>query len=262
MTFVLLTLVLAQTDLGCTKDTDCKGDRICEAGLCMNPPVQTAPVTPPPPPPRVESSDSWPKITRRNGQICMQSLDDAGRIVEACRADEPRPRAAGDAAADESYAQRVERALAERQQPPSRSSLVGDLGVTFGIAVLMAGTAIGMPTVGAHGALGGRTSESIGVMVVLDAALSFNSAVSVFTATVGPGLRIGDAGHVTVAAGPTYFGLTSPFLKGSSLAATMLVRGILPFAGGGLGAHGQIALTFDQSGAMLQFGVGIGGSQF
>ena len=192
----------------------------------------------------------------------MQSLDDTGRIVEACRADEPRARTAGDDTGDESYAQRVERAHAERPQPPKHSVLVGDLGVTFGIAVAIAGTAVGLPTIAAHGSLGGRTSESLGVMVVIDGAFSFNSAISIFTATLGPGLRIGDAGHVTVALGPTFLSFATSFTKGASLAATMLVRGVLPFAGGGIGGHGQIALTFDASGAILLFGVGIGGSQF
>jgi hypothetical protein len=30
---------------GCEKDTDCKGDRICEAGACVNPPAVTQPET-------------------------------------------------------------------------------------------------------------------------------------------------------------------------------------------------------------------------
>jgi hypothetical protein len=43
---------------GCTKDTDCKGDRICDAGVCVEPrPAQTqtptAPVETPPVPPTV-----------------------------------------------------------------------------------------------------------------------------------------------------------------------------------------------------------------
>lgn len=258
---LLMALVLAQSDLGCTKDTDCKGERICEAGVCVNPVAPVVPVSAPPPPPRIESSDGWPKIIRRDGQICMQSLDDAGRVIEACRADEPRPRASA-SDSDESWAQRVERARSERPTEPKRSTFVADLGVTFGIAVAIAGAAVGLPTIAAHGALGGRTSDSLGVMVVLDAALSFNSAVSIVTATLGPGLRIGDAGHVTVALGPTLFNFTGQFTKGNSLAATMLVRGVLPFAGGGFGGHGQVALTFDGSGALLLFSVGIGGSQF
>ena len=28
---------------GCEKDTDCKGDRICEAGACVNPPAAESP---------------------------------------------------------------------------------------------------------------------------------------------------------------------------------------------------------------------------
>ncbi|MFT7622070.1 MAG: hypothetical protein ACI9WU_001237 [Myxococcota bacterium] len=34
---------------GCTKDTDCKGDRICDAGKCVSPKTTTPPPTTPPP---------------------------------------------------------------------------------------------------------------------------------------------------------------------------------------------------------------------
>lgn len=50
---ILLLLAFAQS--GCTKDTDCKGDRICEAGRCVSPqaPAPTPapePLSLPPPP--------------------------------------------------------------------------------------------------------------------------------------------------------------------------------------------------------------------
>src|SRR3954468_7652274 len=39
----------------CTKDTDCKGDRVCERGVCVAPADRAPPARPeytPPPPPR------------------------------------------------------------------------------------------------------------------------------------------------------------------------------------------------------------------
>src|SRR3954467_12292459 len=42
----------------CTKDTDCKGDRVCERGVCVAPADRAPPArpeyTPPPPPPTVQ----------------------------------------------------------------------------------------------------------------------------------------------------------------------------------------------------------------
>src|SRR5579863_9317603 len=41
-----------ESGLGCVKDTDCKGDRICIAGACQEPAGRGAsPNYPPPPPP-------------------------------------------------------------------------------------------------------------------------------------------------------------------------------------------------------------------
>lgn len=47
----------------CTKDTDCKGERVCEAGVCVSPSERRAP--PPPPPMVVEPPPSAPPPPRR-----------------------------------------------------------------------------------------------------------------------------------------------------------------------------------------------------
>src|SRR5690349_15729158 len=41
-------LISATSHAACTKDTDCKGDRVCEEGACVDPPAN---LPPPPPPP-------------------------------------------------------------------------------------------------------------------------------------------------------------------------------------------------------------------
>ena len=98
---LVLSLWVGQTS-GCTKDTDCKGERICEAGGCVAPQQSAAPLPPPPAPPTVEDAASYPRVVRRDGLTCVQSLDDAGRVQEACRGADassgrPRPLAAGGA---------------------------------------------------------------------------------------------------------------------------------------------------------------------
>lgn len=108
---------------GCSKDTDCKGDRICERAVCVSPRAQGSvdagewalpanarlkPATPAPPPapplvaapppapspvgrpplrPKGISAEErvFPRVVRKPGQVCVQSLDDKGSLQESCR---------------------------------------------------------------------------------------------------------------------------------------------------------------------------------
>src|SRR6185436_19383962 len=55
----------------CTRDTDCKGDRVCERGNCITPAERAAPPRPeytaPPPPPPVQTPIARPPPARREG---------------------------------------------------------------------------------------------------------------------------------------------------------------------------------------------------
>lgn len=53
-----LTLLGAVDGPGCSKDTDCKGDRICVVGACQSPGPSEAPLPGIPPPPGVSSGAS------------------------------------------------------------------------------------------------------------------------------------------------------------------------------------------------------------
>jgi hypothetical protein len=119
LSLIAITVVLA----GCSKDTDCKGDRICEKSACVSPKAtpdagewalpasrfqgQTVSAIPaPPPPPLIEAPPSappaaargplrpkgvtteertFPRVVRRPGQVCVQSLSDRGALQESCR---------------------------------------------------------------------------------------------------------------------------------------------------------------------------------
>lgn len=100
---------------GCEKDTDCKGERICEAGRCVNPPQGVAPWSPDagaailepqptPPPLAVEpwppdagegasappttappEAASYPRVVRKDGSVCVQTVGENGVVVEECR---------------------------------------------------------------------------------------------------------------------------------------------------------------------------------
>ncbi|MGB0638605.1 MAG: hypothetical protein ACPGTU_04700, partial [Myxococcota bacterium] len=47
LSLLTATLFSAKAYAGCEKDTDCKGDRICEAQVCVNPTASPAPAPPP-----------------------------------------------------------------------------------------------------------------------------------------------------------------------------------------------------------------------
>lgn len=267
---VVLSVALAQ---GCTKDTDCKGERVCEAGRCVNP-VPVAPVVQPPPPPmpsvdagvevtppplpRRPVADEYPKVVRKNGEVCVQALTEEGVVREDCRPEErvrirsrrvaePEPEAAP---------------WRKREEPPQqqRSTFVADFGATGQLGLLLGGgLGLALPGLGLHGALGGRVTEAVGVFAVFDAGLFFAGSASVIAVTLAPGLRLGDGGHATLAVGPSLFVAASPRGSVTSVAGTVLLRGVF-LVSGGFGIHTQFGLTFDATGVVIQLGVGLGGS--
>ncbi|MGV3620555.1 MAG: hypothetical protein ACO1OB_07045 [Archangium sp.] len=122
VTFALIALVASA---GCSKDTDCKGARVCEAGRCVNPPspaaappvvVQPAPTAPPPteqapamvpedpyadpfnapqntqpdgtpPPVPAPGTQQYPRTIYEKGYICREFLDAAGAVRRECERD-------------------------------------------------------------------------------------------------------------------------------------------------------------------------------
>lgn len=254
------------SQLGCTKDTDCKGERVCEAGRCVNPasPVPPMPVVDagvpeaaPPPVPQRKPVEEYPRVVRRKGEVCVQSLTEEGIVREECRAEEPRrvkarPSDRGDAP--------LSSPRREEPEPPQRSPFVADFGATGYLGILMAsGRSAALPGFGLHAALGGRVSDSFGLFGVVDAAFGFITGLSMFTVTFAPGLRLGDGGHATLAAGPSILAVTSIIGNATSVAGTILLRGVF-LVSGGFGVHTQVGLTFDASGVMLRLELGIGGS--
>lgn len=298
-----VTLALTQLGGGCSKDTDCKGDRICENGRCTSPAPVSVPAPPPPPlvsaPPAVGAPEAatsppsslqslpppvprrkpeeYPRVVRRPGEVCLESLNDEGAVQLECRPDEAAPRRVRPAAAPDERAEPAPRgarsraAPGERAEPPprvrrtdevARSSFVADFGGTGLLAVLAGGGAVvAMPGFGLHLALGGRVTDSVGVVGVLDGALAFVPGASVLAVTFAPGLRLGDASHATIALGPTVVAFTSVVGNLAGLAGTLLVRGVFPLSSG-FGLHTQLGLTFDVSGGFLTLAIGIGGSSF
>ena len=98
----MLGLMVAVILGACTKDIECKGTRICEAGKCVTPvdadfAVQSWVPSPPPPPPQVEAQEAQaavpvPQATKRAPLVpgwqtgaCKQPFDADGKLKSFCR---------------------------------------------------------------------------------------------------------------------------------------------------------------------------------
>lgn len=272
---VAMQLWLAQA--GCTKDTDCKGERICEAGVCVAPKVE-APMPPPPPPPPTASpprepvapsspAESWPKVVRRDGLVCVQSLGADGRVEESCRKEEPVRRAlpAGESTYDPPVTSpRRRRASTEEEPPPEPPArFVIDALAHGGVTILSAGSVtVGVPQLSGTLALGARFRSGIGVMGFGNLQGMFGGGGSFVIGTVAPALRFGDRTHFTLAGGAAFGGVSSRATGTvTGTLFTIHAQGVFAVASA-FAVSIQGAFYADASGVLFTFGAGIGFGAF
>ncbi|MFO0598699.1 MAG: hypothetical protein U0228_25560 [Myxococcaceae bacterium] len=254
----ILVVVLAQAP-GCSKDTDCKGDRICEAGVCVSPSgVSPAPVVEAPPPPAQAPAldpSEFPKVSRHDGLVCVQTLGPDGRVVESCRAeDAPRPKPLPAASAAPERVARTEPPAA----PVRTGRFVSDLQLHGGLLVGVAGgTSAALPTVGTTFDLGGRFASGVGLAGFGRLELGIGGTGAILIGTFGPALRLGDRTHVLFAGGPSVISYFVGRTSGAGLAGSFLVSSVFAVAGAfALSIHS--ALHVDASGVVFTFGAGLG----
>lgn len=85
LSLILLLATPAITYAQCSKDTDCKGDRICEKGVCTAPPI-TPPQTRNTAPPPQATDDLDAKISRAlEDQLRCTSQPEPGKALRALR---------------------------------------------------------------------------------------------------------------------------------------------------------------------------------
>lgn len=262
---IALSVTLAQAG-GCTKDTDCKGDRICEAGVCVSPaqpppsptaapPLETPP--PPAPPPEATAADAaapageFPRVVRREGQVCVQTLEADGRVAESCRAESPAPkrlRAVSTPAAESPPA------LVEQRSESPAARVVADLQLHGGMLVGIAGNSAGvLGDVGATAAVGGRFGSGVGLAALGSLELGAGSS-TIVVGTLGLALRVGDRTHATFAAGPSVIAYLP---GGAGLAGSFVVDSLFAITRAfGISLHS--ALHFHALGVVVTFGAGVG----
>lgn len=270
---VVAGLVSAVT-VGCTKDTDCKGERICEAGQCVNPPAPAAAESPaavseppsvPQPPPEAPNPADYPKVVRKNGVTCIQSLGDDGVVREDCRVEgksysgtrHPMDAAHASTQPSSSFPLRV-----EREAAPQRASVTVDFGVLGVMSIAAAGGSSGvLPGVGLHLSAQGRLGELVALGGAFNTMLHFGPGGFVGAFTLAPALRLGDQGHGTLSLGPSLL-LASTYLgTAAGLAGSFIIHGVVPLSEG-FGLHLQLGVTFGAGAALITLGSGFGGSVF
>jgi hypothetical protein len=264
---------------GCTKDTDCKGDRICEAGKCVSPPPAAAPAVaapvetsdagvtfsaPPPPPPlpaAVNAAD-YPKVIRKNGVTCVQSLGDDGVVREDCRADSTsysgnrHPMDPSSPPPSSSFAPAAHSA----EDEPERSSVLADFAAVGNLGLLI-GNGVGVTGgFGLHVSVAGRVSDTAAVGGMLDGQFYFVGGF-LLIATLAPAIRLGEVGHATLGLGPSIVYVSSGYVSGTVLMGTFVVHGGFPLAGA-FGLHPRLSISFNGGGALIGLGFGFGGSVF
>lgn len=262
---MLVGLWLAQAP-GCTKDTDCKGDRICEAGSCRAPsapvasePLLAPPPAPPPTPP--EAPADYPRVVRRDGLVCVQSLDAGGAVTESCRKDAPPPRVRPlPARATARDAEDPGPTVTAAPEPGSR--FVSDVLVHGGLLGLMAGgSSAALPQLGGSIALGARFRAGVGVAGLGTLSVGFAPGFGAVIGSLVPALRVGDRSHVLLGLGPAVIGFSSVVGGGAGLAGALQVAGVFAVARAfALTLHA--AMYVDASGVAFTLGAGFGFGAF
>lgn len=271
---MMVVALWAQTP-GCAKDTDCKGERICEAGVCVAPAAvqpsahpepsvhpERSRGTPPPPPPPAEAS-SYPRVVRREGAVCVQTLEADGRVTESCRAEEPAPssRVRTAPAHASTYAAEPEPPPAKVVESSSRfvASVLLHGGLLAGAA---GGSTVTLPQLGGSLALGARFRSGVGVGGLFNLSVGVAPGFAMFFASLTPALRFGDRSHFLLGFGPTVIAYSvAGGGGGSGLAASLLAAGVFA-VGEAFALNLHSALHVDASGVVFTLGAGIGFGAF
>ncbi len=282
---LVMLLVVSGAGPGCRKDTDCKGDRICEGGRCVSPQsIQPPPIVVQPPPtappvqrePQLTPTDpyadpfsqpvlppedvpsapplpgptsapaTYPRVVRVNGQVCRETISAEGNLQRECVAETPRP---------STRATRRREREAQRAKEPGATG-VGDLTAQGG--VLLAGTgALGVFGLSASGGVVFR--PGVGVVGVAFANFSPSAFGLIQLYGIGPAVRFGSKSHVDLGIGPV-LGIVPATTRAPTavgLLTAIFARGALV-----LGEHftllAQPTLQFDPTGVVFTLTGGLG----
>jgi hypothetical protein len=266
ITATLIALVLAA---GCTKDTDCKGERICEEGRCVYPPAPSSNTSQQEVPP----TPAVTPVAPDSGAAPTESRSPLGGDEQQDR-EAPLPPPAwcpeGMVHTSDGCVEKIapyvpprwRRRGATSESEDRKPGFVGDLAFMGSLNIITgAAGAVTLPGISLLGQLGGKVSPTFGLTGLATASFIFGPGGSVSVVGFGPGLRFGDEGHFTLS--PGYSLVTINTSLGSITGGAFCLNGF-----GAVPLSGHFALTFlsslliDPTGVLLQFGIGLGGSAF
>jgi hypothetical protein len=219
-------------------------------------------------------SSAYPRVERREGLICVQTLADSGQVEESCRREEGTGRAAPLRVPSSGPVEEVNepprsrsrsrRAAREQEQEPEEPAarFVLDALVHGGLQVLATtGGIAALPQLSGTLDLGARFRAGVGVVALLNLAAGFASSGGDVLFTAAPGLRLGDRSHFILALGPGFFGYSGRGGSGSGAVFSLITQGV--FAVGSVFAFTlQGAAHFDASGVIFVLGAGLGFGAF
>lgn len=232
---IISALVILVSAAGCSKDTDCKGARVCEYGRCVNPPVlsppvvvQPEPVAPPPTqqdpamvpedpyeqqqpvpaPAPVPQQQPYPRTVYEKGYVCHEFIDASGSLRRDCQRDRRAQKEMKREAKEERRERIRERREAEREQrreiegPSAR--FVGNIVAHGGMLVAATPTTAAIyGAFGASGSAGVMFRSGIGIVGVANVQLAPNGFGIMQMYSLGPAVRFGSKSHVLVGVAPT-----------------------------------------------------------
>lgn len=265
----------------CSKDTDCKGDRVCEGGRCISPSVMLAPPTtpsgdtsapkgeptaPPVPPPEPTGPAPARKPLARPPGSDGKAVDEALREAEAT-ANEREPRPAEESRSrprrkeGEAIEEEEEEEERERKVKPL-SGFVSDGGVRGTAMFFPTSTGLlSLPGFGIHGQWGGRITNALAIVGALNGDLLIGPNGTGLFLAAAPGLRLGERHHLTMSIGPemVYFSTST---TGAFFAGMARLEVVVVIAGRFTGQL-QAGIHFDSFGIQaFHFGIGLGWTTF
>jgi hypothetical protein len=181
----------------------------------------------------------FPRVIRRDSQICQQSVTADGQIATQCRPGRfvVAPAATG------------------TDEFPKFTGALGAMG-SLGVALLSAGTGVA-GGFDVFGDLGARFSRLLGAVLAVNFGMVIDSGGTVMKVAFAPGIRIGGRVNVVLAIGPSIVVINASDTSVTTVMGSFMATGVFPVAGP-FSLFTQAGITFTGSLALINVSGGLG----
>lgn len=285
-------LVSSLAGAGCEKDTDCKGDRVCESGKCV------APAVPPPlpvaapvdsPPPIVPAPPSMPPPEQNTRRVPLGGTAPTPQTRAVDRASEPQPSSVAPGpervplpSVAPPNAERCEEPLdadgrlkpecrvvsepspvktrrsrknsnAVEEEPVARA--VGLIGIMYGA---MFGGGAAVPAFAFTGSAGVRFRSGVGIVGVAHGRIVVGPGGSIQLYGLGPGVRFGNRTQLTLALTGTFAAINVANVQAAGGGLLSVLAQVAVVIGDHFTLLAQPTIDFDASGVIGSLTGGLG----